>query len=496
MAFDDIYRWAKSQPDKAAMIYNGQTLSYATLARGIEASRRFLERLNPPAGMVAIVVLQNIADSWINIHALRALGLTTICVPNIASARALKIRNAACIVTTEAEQHTQTIHESDLQGMPLIVMPSALYANIFAGEIPQPPIGAPPLGGHILYTSGTTGSFKKVLMEGHIEKARNEARALSQGFDMGSIDHGLDFGIWSGAGFKQPSAIWHAGGTEIIDQRPDAIDHFFDHRFTKTGILPIAMDRLIKHQEMHADFRRPSFDFQISHSGGFMTKRLADKVVEKLTPDFQVTFSATEFIRVPLTSKYETLDDLHWLKPVAGSAAEIVNDNDAPCPAGEEGYVRVLLTDVDASGYLDDPDATARFFRHGYFYPGDLGVQRADGAVRILGRSGDVLNVRGSKLAVAPLEQRVQEQLNVETVCLFSGLDKTGVEELVVVIEGERAPSRDEMQKLTAVFSQFERLRFEMMRKFPRTEAGMQKIKRAEIRKLVFPTDANQGDTQ
>ena len=490
MAFDDIYRWATSQPEKAAMIYNGQTFSYATLARGIEATRRFLERLSPPAGKVAVVVLQNIADAWVNAHALRALGLTTICVPNITTARALQIRNVACIVTTEVEQHSHNIQKSDLPGIPLIVMPSTLYANIFAGEIPRPPVDAPSPGGHILYTAGTTGSFKKVLMEGRIEDTRNEARALSQGFDITSIDHGLDFGIWSGAGFKQPSAIWHVGGTEIIDQRPDAIDHFFDHRFTKTGILPIAMDRLIKHQDASIDDHRPSFDFQISHSGGFMTKRLADSVVEKLTSDLQVTYSATEFIRVPLKSRYRTVDDLHWLKSVAGSVAEIVDENDAPCLAGEEGYVRVLLTDVDADGYLDDPEATARFFRHGYFYPGDLGVQRADGAIRILGRSNDVLNVRGSKLAVAPLEQRAQEHLGVETVCLFSGLDKMGVEELVVVIEGDRAPSQDEMQKLAATFPQFERLRFEMMSRFPRTEAGMQKVKRSEIRKLVFPDDA------
>ena len=490
MAFDDIYRWARSQPDKAAMIYNGQTLSYASLARAIEASRRFLARLNLPTGKVAIVVLQNIADAWVNVHALRALGLTTICVPNFAIARALQIRNVACVVTTEVEQHSQNIRGSDLHGTPLIVIPSALFANIFAGEIPQPPVDAPPLGGHILYTSGTTGSFKKVLMEGSIEEARNEARALSQGYDMRAIDQGLDFGIWSGAGFKQPSAIWHAGGTQIIDQRPDAIDHFFDHRFTKTGILPIVMDRLINQQTERMDLQPLSFDFELSHSGSFMTKRLADRVIGQLTPDMLVVYSATEFIRVPLKRKYKTLDDLHWLKPVAGSVVEIVDDNDVPCSDGQEGYVRVLLTNVDASGYLDDPEATARFFRHGYFYPGDLGVQRADGAIRILGRSSDVLNVRGSKLAVAPLEQRVQEQLNVDTVCLFSGLDRMGIEELVVVIEGERAPSREDMQKLATIFPQFERLRFEMMSKFPRTEAGMQKIKRSEIRKLVFPDDA------
>ena len=496
MAANTIYEWAQSQPEKAALIQNGFAFNYAALARGIEASRQFLQMRSLPVGKTAIVLATSIADSWVIVHALRSLGLTTIGVPNIAAAHDLKIRDVACVVTTQSELTTQQLRESDLKDLSLLVIPNATYASIFNGDVPRPIENAPPLGGHILYTSGTTGTYKKVLMAGACEKARNEARANSQGYGIDAIDHGIGFGIWSGAGFKQPSAIWHAGGTQIIDQRPDAADHFFENRFTKTGALPIFLESVLKRRSERNDHLPPPFDFEFSHSGGFMTKRLADQIIKRITRHMLVVYSATEFIRVPLKSKYQTVDDLHWMKPVPGSVVEIVDENDAPCAAHEEGHVRVLLTDVDATGYLDDPGTTAKFFRHGYFYPGDIGVRREDGAIRILGRSADVLNVRGSKMAVAPLEQKVQDILQVEAVCLFSGLDKAGVEELVVMIEGDKAPSGEEMRRIASGFPQFERLRFEMMKKFPRTEAGMQKIKRTELRKLAFASHTDQGDAQ
>jgi acyl-coenzyme A synthetase/AMP-(fatty) acid ligase len=187
-----------------------------------------------------------------------------------------------------------------------------------------------------------------------------------------------------------------------------------------------------------------------------------------------------------LKSFYQTVDDLHWLQPVPGCLVEIAREDGSLCRPHEEGLVRVLLSDIDATGYLDDPEATARFFRDGFFYPGDIGIKREDGAVRILGRVADVLNVRGDKLAVGPLEQQVQDLLHVETLCLFSGLSREGVDELVVVIESDRTLSREDMQKVAARFPQFERVRFENVQKFPRTEAGMQKIKRGDLRKLVF----------
>ena len=130
MAANRIYEWAQSQPDKAAIIQNGIVFNYAALARGIDASRQFLQMQDLPAGKVAIVLARNIADSWVIVHALRSMGLTTIGVPNIATAHDLKIGNVACLVTTQSELSTTQLRESDLKGLPLVIIPNATYAGI------------------------------------------------------------------------------------------------------------------------------------------------------------------------------------------------------------------------------------------------------------------------------------------------------------------------------------------------------------------------------
>jgi acyl-coenzyme A synthetase/AMP-(fatty) acid ligase len=144
------------------------------------------------------------------------------------------------------------------------------------------------------------------------------------------------------------------------------------------------------------------------------------------------------------------------------------------------------LVNGDARAYLDDQEATARHFRGGYFYPGDMAVRRADGRVRILGRFADVLNIQGQKLAVAPLEQRLQSFLGVENVCLFSGLDRDGREELVVALETDRETTPVEREQIALNYRMYGHVRIVTVKPFPRTDTGMEKIRRTELRKMIF----------
>jgi len=146
----------------------------------------------------------------------------------------------------------------------------------------------------------------------------------------------------------------------------------------------------------------------------------------------------------------------------------------------------VRLIDCDGCSYLDDEEATGAFFRDGFFYPGDMAVRRSDGGIRILGRTADVLNVQGNNVSVGPLEQEVQQRLGVQSVCIFGGLDGKGRETLVIAIETDRAPARSDLEKVVMRFKVFERIEVKILRQFPRTQAGMQKIKRTELRQLVF----------
>ena len=83
-------------------------------------------------------------------------------------------------------------------------------------------------------------------------------------------------------------------------------------------------------------------------------------------------------------------------------------------------------------------------FRDEFFYPGDMAVRRADGAHS--GRVDDVLNVRGIKYAAATAEQRIQREPGVDEVCVFSGLNAAGNEELGIAIQSARQLSRSEWE--------------------------------------------------
>jgi acyl-coenzyme A synthetase/AMP-(fatty) acid ligase len=196
-----------------------------------------------------------------------------------------------------------------------------------------------------------------------------------------------------------------------------------------------------------------------------------------------ITYGASELGATPLFSRFTATDDMHWLTPSEGRTIEIVDENGNKC---REGELRILLTEVDCTSYLDDEEASAKMFRNGFFYPGDMAIRRSDGRIRILGRVDDVLNVEGKKYAVAPIEQVIQQELGVDEVCVFSGLNAAGNEELAVAIESSRQLSRSELEAVTRQCAPFERIRVTVFNKFPRTETGNRKTQRSVLRKLVF----------
>jgi acyl-coenzyme A synthetase/AMP-(fatty) acid ligase len=143
--------------------------------------------------------------------------------------------------------------------------------------------------------------------------------------------------------------------------------------------------------------------------------------------------------------------------------------------------------DIDCMSYLDDEEASVKVFRDGFFCPGDMAVGRADGRVRILGRTLDVLHLREKKVAAAPMELAIQRALMVDEVCLFSGLNDAGIEELVVVIQTDKVLPKSALDRIVRKLPSIEHVRFVLLKELPRTETGTGKVQRFTLRKLVFP---------
>jgi acyl-coenzyme A synthetase/AMP-(fatty) acid ligase len=340
-----------------------------------------------------------------------------------------------------------------------------------------------PFGGHIIYSSGTTGTSKKMMMEGAIETKRNEDRARLLSFDANTVYHNLDFGLWVSLGVKNPASVWHMGGCVILDIRPNKFEHFFRHGVTSAYLVPPQLKDFLAAPRPAAPSQTPC---ELVVTAGVLTLDVAQAMTRQLSPNIFLSYASSEMGIPPLRSQFKTADDLYWFTPLGDRVVQVVDEDHRECPPGQEGLLRIGLNDLDCWTYVDDDEASAKVFHDGFFYPGDMAVKRADGRFRILGRATDVMNVQGAKIVVTPLEQAIQRELKVDEVCLFAGLNDDGVEEIVVAIQSGRELSQGELNMMRRHLPELTRVRFEVMKSFPRSEAGMKKTQRSVLRRMVF----------
>lgn len=100
------------------------------------------------------------------------------------------------------------------------------------------------------------------------------------------------------------------------------------------------------------------------------------------------------------------------------SEIEIVDDAGRALPDGTVGFVRVRNGYL-AEGYLDNPEATAKSFRDGWFYTGDLGLFGTRGELQVVGRSGDILNLGGVKVNALEMDEALRSVSGVADAMCF-----------------------------------------------------------------------------
>ena len=98
------------------------------------------------------------------------------------------------------------------------------------------------------------------------------------------------------------------------------------------------------------------------------------------------------------------------MRPIPGISAKIVNDEGVPVGNGEGGYLVIdrpwpsMLRTIwgDDERYKDT--YWARFAAQGYYFAGDGAKYDSDGAIWLLGRVDDVMNVSGHRISTTEVE--------------------------------------------------------------------------------------------
>lgn len=94
--------------------------------------------------------------------------------------------------------------------------------------------------------------------------------------------------------------------------------------------------------------------------------------------------------------------------PIHHLAAKVLRPDGTPCAPGEPGEL-VLKGPVVCAGYWDNPEATAKSIRDGWFHTGDILSQDSDGFFYVRGRLKEMFISGGENVYPAEVESALQQ---------------------------------------------------------------------------------------
>lgn len=314
----------------------------------------------------------------------------------------------------------------------------------------------------ILYTTGTTGKSKGVIISHRTILADAENLIDGQGFsrDLAFVINGPLNHIGS---LSKIYPVIMLGGTVILVDGLKDINKFFE-----AFNYPAAK---------MATFLVPASIRMLIQFSSEKIKALAEKM--EFIETGAAAISQSDMLELckllPLTRLYNTY---------ASTETGIIctyNYNDGKCVSGCLGkpmkHSRVTISDKGKiicygdtlmSGYVDDPEMTASILRDGAIFTSDVGRIDECGMLHLIGREGDVINVGGFKVAPTEVEDAALAFPDVEDcVCVPVEHKITGKAlKLLVVMKCEKnldgrelalfLKSRLETYKVPLLYSQIE----------------------------------------
>lgn len=123
-------------------------------------------------------------------------------------------------------------------------------------------------------------------------------------------------------------------------------------------------------------------------------------------------------------------------RPFPGYEIQLVDDEDRIVPQGEIGEICVRTNEMSGmfSGYLDDPERTARVWRDGWFHTGDRGRFDETGQLWFMERLGDVIRCKGESVSAFEVEEVMLDHPRISLVAAYGVPNALGDEDIVAAV--------------------------------------------------------------
>jgi fatty-acyl-CoA synthase len=440
-----VKRWSELYPNKTAIIFEGEQISYLDLHQRVNRTCCWLQSLGIEKGDRVAVMLSNCPE-FIELY-LACSRLGALFVPvnyRIAGPElAYTLRNSRPRLFVFGNEFSETVIGLNLNNRrPLMLMASipecsnvddildyhagsAAYVgnNPFLTESMAP---ASPEEAHvIMYTSGTTGKPKGAVLS-HRKTFFNCLNA--------DIFFKLNFDdimlivlplFHSGGLFIQASPVFYKGCTLIIHPSFDPHRTYEDirkYRVTKFLGVPTVYKSLVK---VDAEKRAANSTLKVAAIGG-----------EKLTPELMTQLQEAGFSLRQIMGQTET-SILLWAheedalrkpgsvgRPVFHADVKIVDRLGRSCQTGQVGEI-VVRGSIMMTEYWQDPVKSEETIRGGWLHTGDLARMDEDGYFYLVDRKRDMYISGGENVYPAEVERVIRNHPGVEEIAVVGVLDES-----------------------------------------------------------------------
>lgn len=411
---------ASKQPKAPAVVCSGLHLSYAELAASIAAQARNLESRGVGEGDRVAIILPNSIEFVVAYYGAMALGAVAVPFnPGLRSAERERILNdCEPVAVVEAPGAVSIVRDSEDHG--LVELCSAVDGNATAA---------------ILYTSGSTGEPKGVMLSGESLSRNASAMADAAGAAPGQV-HLVTLPLFHsfGATVSMNMPLLTGGCCVLASRFVPAVVACLAREFKAATWAAVPAMYAAMAQ---ADVEKTDLcNLKMCISGG---AALSGDVRDAFEGKFQTRifegYGLTEASPVVSASRF---DD-----PVApGSAGEPLENVEVrlegfyPDGAGELWVRGPSLM----KGYWRRPELTAAIIVDGWLRTGDIACIDEDGRLRIVDRVVDVINSAGYKVYPAEVEAVLRSHPAVEE-CLVLGEPHTVRGEAVLALVKLRSES-------------------------------------------------------
>lgn len=426
---------ARRTPDRCALKYRGEDISYADFHARIGKAAGWLASRGIGPGDVVAVLMKNSAAFLELAFATSHIGAVFLPINYRLSAEEVGYiaRNAnACILIADEE-----LAEIAAGDAPVVLLDETAQANV-TGIATAPACPRQPRDlMRLMYTSGTTDRPKGVMLtyENMYWKSADQDAVLGLSADTRLLVVGPLYHV---GGLDLPGiAVLRHGGLLSIHRNfePEpALAAIESEQLNAAWFAPVMTTALLSHPARH---RYDVSSLKWAIGGGERTPEARIRAFSSVFKEARYidAYGLTETVGGDTFMEAgRELDKIGSTgRAIAHVEIEIRDGDGRSLPPGEDGEICLRGPKV-TKGYWKDPDKTAAAFYGDWFRTGDIGHLDSDGFLYLTDRAKDMIVSGGENIASSEVERVIYALPSVREVAVVGLPDERWGEKPVAVV--------------------------------------------------------------